>query len=71
VHKRAQEMGVKDLIQHLTESIEESVDSAGNVSGPDLPICEHTTFIIHYFHYCFMINKPEQYLFWRVLNKSN
>lgn len=34
VHKCAQEMGVKDLIQCLIESVEESIDSTGNESGP-------------------------------------
>lgn len=66
MHDCAQEMGIKDLIQHFIESVEESVDSTGNESGPDLPVCENTTIIIHYF----MINKPEIQVLWRVLNKS-
>ena len=56
MHKCAQEMGVKDLIQHLIESVEECVDSTGNESGPDLHVCENATLIIHYFHHYFMIN---------------
>lgn len=66
MHKCAQEMGIKDLTQRLTERVEESVDSAGNESGPDLPVCENTTLIVHYFHHYLIINKPEIYVLWSV-----
>lgn len=51
-------MGVKDLLFEDSES------------GHDLPFCEKTTLIIHYFHHHFMISMSEIDLLRRMLNKS-